>query len=131
MEKIDPAERFAALGHPARLAVLRLLVPAGLGNGTVMEADATYGDTVVLVGANDRDFTDATNIGGEPLYTWQDIPAGTYPRSLQAGWFTSASTISWPAAVYVNTDRMDRATLNAFIRAASRGAVAIKAEYGH
>lgn len=29
MEKIDPAERFAALGHPARLAVLRLLVQAG------------------------------------------------------------------------------------------------------
>ena len=29
MEQIDPAERFAALGHPARLAVLRLLVQAG------------------------------------------------------------------------------------------------------
>ena len=29
METIDPAERFAALGHPARLAVLRLLVQAG------------------------------------------------------------------------------------------------------
>lgn len=108
-----------------------MLVPAGLGNGTVMEADATYGDTVVLVGANDRDFTDATNINGEQLYTWEKIPAGTYPRSLQSGWFSAASTISWPAAVYVNTERMDRATLNAFIRAASRGAVTIKAEYGH
>lgn len=29
MEKNDPAERFAALGHPARLAVRRLLVQAG------------------------------------------------------------------------------------------------------
>lgn len=107
-----------------------MLVPAGLGNGTVMEADATYGDTVVLVGANDRDFTDAINIAGEPLYSWEKIPAGTYPHALQSGWFSAASTISWPAAVYVNTERMDRGTLNAFIRAASRGAVSIKAEYG-
>lgn len=107
-----------------------MLVPAGLGNGTVTEADQTYGDTVILAGANDRDFDDATDIKGEQLYVYQDIPAGTYPKALQSGWFTSRSTITWNAAVYVNTDRIDAKILPAFVQAAARAAPGIKAEHG-
>ncbi|WP_331373807.1 TAXI family TRAP transporter solute-binding subunit [Sinorhizobium chiapasense] len=107
-----------------------MLVPAGLKNGTVMEADQTYGDTVILAGANDRDFNDATDIKGDALYQYQDIPAGTYPKALQSGWFTSSSTITWNAAVFVNTDRIDAKTLPAFVQTAARAAAGIKAEYG-
>lgn len=108
-----------------------MLVPAGLKNGTVNEADQVYGDTVLLAGANDRDFDDATDIKGDPLYEYRDIPKGTYPKSLQAGWFSSRSTISWPAAIFVNTDRIDAKTLPAFVSAAARAAQGVKAEYGN
>jgi uncharacterized protein len=107
-----------------------MLVPAGLRNGTVNEADATYGDTVRLVDADDGDFNDATDIKGDQLYTFGDIPKGTYPRSLQAGWFASVKTISWSAAVFVNTDRVTGTALVDFIQAANRAAIGIKAEYG-
>ncbi|UXS01124.1 TAXI family TRAP transporter solute-binding subunit [Agrobacterium tumefaciens] len=108
-----------------------MLVPAGLKNGTVNEADQIYGDTVLLAGAKDRDFDDATDIKGDPLYEYRDIPKGTYPRSLQSGWFSSRSTISWPAAIFVNTDRIDSKTLTTFVQAAARAAQAVKAEYGN
>ncbi|MBD9539956.1 hypothetical protein IB276_10885 [Ensifer sp. ENS04] len=107
-----------------------MLVPAGLKNGTANEADQTYGDTVILAGANDRDFDDATDIKGDPLYVYEDIPARTYPKALQAGWFGSRSTITWNAAVFVNTERFDAKTLPAFVQAAARAAAGIKAEYG-
>ncbi|MCA1490125.1 C4-dicarboxylate ABC transporter substrate-binding protein [Ensifer sp. NBAIM29] len=107
-----------------------MVVPAGLKNGTVVEADQTYGDTVILAGANDRNFDDATDIRGEPLYSRQDIPKGTYPNALQAGWFSGRSTITWNAAVFVNTDRIDAKTLPAFVQTAARAAAGIKAEYG-
>ncbi len=108
-----------------------MLVPAGLKNGIVNEADQVYGDTVLLAGAKDRDFDDATDIKGDPLYEYRDIPKGTYPRNLQSGWFSSRSTISWPAAIFVNTDRIDAKTLTTFVQAAARAAQAVKAEYGN
>ena len=108
-----------------------MLVPAGLGNGTVREADNTFGDSVKLVGANDKDFNDATDIKGDPLYTYVDIPSGTYPQSLQTGFFGSKiSTISWNAAVYVSTDRIDNAKLPKLIQVVSRAANGIRAEFG-
>lgn len=109
-----------------------MLVPAGVGNGTVREADATFGDTVLLADANDKDFNDATDIAGKPLYEYVDIPSGTYPQALQTGFFgSSVSTISWLAGVYVNTDKFpDQKQLAAFIQAVSRASVGIKAEFG-
>ncbi|AZO32817.1 hypothetical protein EJ071_19370 [Mesorhizobium sp. M1B.F.Ca.ET.045.04.1.1] len=109
-----------------------MLVPSGLKNGTVMEADSNFGDSVVLADANDKDFNDATDITGKPLYTYVDIPSGTYPNSLQTGLFgSSVSTISWLAGVYVNTDRFtDQKQLAAFIQAVARASAGIKAEYG-
>ncbi|TJW14589.1 MAG: hypothetical protein E5W82_10345 [Mesorhizobium sp.] len=109
-----------------------MLRAAGLHDGTVMEADATFGDSVVLAEANDKDFNDATDIGGKPLYAYVDIPSGTYPKSLQTGIFgSSVSTISWLAGVYVNTDRFtDQKQLAAFIQAVARASLGVKAEYG-
>lgn len=106
-----------------------MLVPAGLKNGTVNEADTTFGDTVILVGANDKDFDDAVGINGKLLYEYAKIPGETYPQSFN--YWNDVNTISWLAGVYINTDRFsDPKTLTAFVQAASRAAGGIKAEYG-
>lgn len=108
-----------------------MIVPAGLRNGTVNEADVTFGDSIKLVGANDKDFNDAVDIKGEPLYEYVGIPSGVYKNKLQTGLFgSSVSTISWKAAVYVNTDRVSPDVLGKFIQVVSRSANGIKAEYG-
>lgn len=107
-----------------------MLVPAGLRNGIVNEADATYGDTVAIVDASDGDFNDATDVEGKKLYDFADIPGDTYEQSLQAGWGGGVETISWLASVYVNTDRIAAADLASFVKAVGRAAVGIRAEFG-
>ena len=108
-----------------------MLVPAGLGNGTVATADDSYSTSVALVPANDKDFNDAVDIRGKPLYQYVDIPGKTYQK-LQSGFFgSSVSTISWRAGVYVNTDRVkDSKVLSSFIQAVARATPAITAEFG-
>lgn len=106
------------------------LVPAGLGNSIVNEADELYGSDLVLVGVNDRDFNDAVDIRGEPLYEWAEIPSGTYAKNLQ-GWFSSKDTIRWRANVYVNTSRLtDAKAKSALIRAVARAKSGIVQTYG-
>ncbi|WP_245521323.1 TAXI family TRAP transporter solute-binding subunit [Rhizobium azibense] len=105
-----------------------MLVPAGLRNGTPMEADSTFGDTVALVGANDKDFDDAIDIKGKSLYEYAKIPGEAYPKSFN--YWSDVQTISWLAGVYVNTERFDQKTLSTFIQAATRAAGGIKAEFG-
>lgn len=108
-----------------------MLVPAGLGNGTVAEANNSYAGSILLAAANDKDFNDAKDIRGKALYEYVDIPGGTY-KKLQTGFFgSSVSTISWRAGVYVNTDRIkDAKILAAFIQAVARATPAITAEFG-
>lgn len=108
-----------------------MLVPAGIGNGTLNEANATFADTIRLVGANSRKYDDVQGIDGKPLYTYSDIPGGTY-KNLQSGWISTAvSTISWNAGVFINTDSFrDQKQLQAFVTAVNRAAIGIKAEYG-
>lgn len=106
-----------------------MLIPAGLGNGIMREADATFGDTVVLVGANDRDFDDALDIKGAPLYEYAKIPGSAYPKSFD--YWSDVKTISWNAGVYINSSKLqDADKLRAFVTAASRAANGIKAEFG-
>jgi len=105
-----------------------MLVPAGLGNGTVGEADQTFGDTIALVGANDKDFDDATDISGKALYEYAKIPGAAYPKSFN--YWNDVKTISWMATVYLNTEKVSRADQAAFAMAASRAAPAIKASFG-
>lgn len=106
-----------------------MLVPAGLKNGTVNEADNTFGDTVALVGANDRDFDDAVDIKGKPLYQYAKIPGSTYPTSFN--YWSDVQTITWLAGVYVNIDRFkDQKRLASFTTIVNRAAGSIKAEFG-
>jgi TRAP-type uncharacterized transport system substrate-binding protein len=108
------------------------LVPAAVVNTTVLEADANFGDAIALVGANDRDFNDATTVDGKPLYKWQAIPSGSYPANLQAGWFTSVDTVAWQAGIYVNKQYFTDNTraLEDLITAVAKAKPAIKNSFG-
>lgn len=121
-----------ALSAVANNQVTCLLQPAALNNALVIDADTNYGDGLILAGVNDSDFNDAVDPQGKPLYAFEKIPSGTYSKSLQSGWFTGASTISWVAKVYVNSERFDGKTkaLNAFITAVNRAKSGIQAQYG-
>lgn len=128
---VTPEGGIIALSSVASNDTTCMLVPAGLNNGTVLEADSLFAASVVLAHANDKDFNDALDITGKPLYTYKDIPSGTYPK-LQSGWFGSkVSTITWNAGVYVNVEKFtDAKKLAVFIQAVSRAAIGIRAEFG-
>jgi TRAP-type uncharacterized transport system substrate-binding protein len=105
------------------------LFPAALGNSTVRTADELYGSGLALVGVNDKDFDDAPDAQGKPLYTYKEIPSGTYKQSLQ-GWFSGKDTVSWTAKVYVNKTTIDQAQLKTFIRTVMKARTAIVSNFG-
>ncbi|WP_454287212.1 TAXI family TRAP transporter solute-binding subunit [Rhizobium arsenicireducens] len=107
-----------------------MLVPAALKNATVNGADEFYGSGLALVGVNDGDFNDAVDPQGKELYSWTEIPSGTYPKSLQ-GWFSSRDTVSWTAKVYVNKTLVtDQADLKALIRTVMKARSGIVSNFG-
>jgi TRAP-type uncharacterized transport system substrate-binding protein len=107
-----------------------MLQPAGLHNGTVNEANELFAEDVVLVQAQDKDFNDAVDHQGDPLYEFTSIPGGTYP-DIQDGMFgSSVDTISWLAAVYMNIDRVSEADRSNFIRAVANARKQAEAEFG-
>lgn len=119
-----------ALSAVATNTTTCMLVPAGLRNGTVNEADQYYGDALVLADANDKDFNDATDINGKPLYSYShNISGKVYPKSFN--YWSDVQTISWQAGVYVNTEKVSQKELSTFIQAVSRAATGIRAEYGN
>lgn len=120
-----------ALSSVANNTTTCMIVPAALGNATMLQADQDFGDQLVLSGANDKDFNDATTVDGKPLYTWQSIPSGTYPQNLQ-GWFSSKDTIAWTAGVYVNKDYFtgNQKALEDLITAVAKARPAIKNSFG-
>lgn len=106
-----------------------MLVPAALGNSTVKGADELYGDGLLLAGVNDSDFNDAVDPQGKDLYTWNEIPSGTYPNSLQ-GWFSSKDTISWTSKVYINKTAITPADHKLLIRAVMKARAGIVSNFG-
>lgn len=109
-----------------------MLVPAGLRNGTMLEADATFADTVELVGASPKNLSSILGVDGKPIYTSSPIDRKFYPNLLSAGWFgSSIDTVSWTAGVFINTERFTNPKqMQAFVTAVNRAAIGIKAEYG-
>ncbi len=109
-----------------------MLVPAGIGNGTAASASNNHSSSVALVGANDKDFNDALDVRGKPLYEYAKIPGSSY-KKLLCGTFTCSniSTISWRAGVYVNVEKVsDRSTLIKFADAVGRATPAIVSSFG-
>ena len=130
--QVTNEEGAIAMSSVASNTTTCMIVPAALGNATVAQADADFGDQMTLAGANDRDFNDATTVDGKPLYKWQSIPSGTYPANLQSGWFTSEDTIAWQAGIYVNTEYFqdNQKALEELITAVAKAKPAIKNTFG-
>jgi TRAP-type uncharacterized transport system substrate-binding protein len=105
-----------------------MLVASGLGSGIMQIADSTYYETVTLVGANDKDFNDAQDMDGKPLYTYAEIDS-VY-KNLQSSWGSDVETISWNASVYVDPTRFDKKVLNSFINAVGKAAVEVRSKRG-
>lgn len=129
--QVTNEEGAIALASVASNTTTCMLVPAALGNATLLQADQDFGDQLTLAGANDMDFNDAVNIDGKPLYRWQEIPSGTYPANLQ-GWFSSKDTIAWTAGIYINTDAFagNQKALEDLITAVAKAKPAIKKAFG-
>ena len=78
-------------------------------NASLMKNDAQKeGDNVVLVGTDDRDMTKTAKDGrGNAVYTYGEIPAGTYPRIQPSGAIYGTKpigTIQVDAVFVTNTD---------------------------
>jgi len=102
-----------------------MLVPAALNNSVVTTADGLN-----LVGVNDRDFDDAVDPQGKVLYTYKDLPSGTYAKHLQ-GWWSSKSTVSWLAKVYINKTLVtDTSQLKSLIRTVMKARGGIVSTFG-
>lgn len=110
-----------------------VLVTAAVPTPVIVEADTTFAGKLKLISAaGDKDFNDAVDLGGNQLYNWQEIPSGSYPTSLQAGWFTSVETIAWKAHIYASKEKFqgNDDALAAVIRAAALAEPTIDAAYG-
>lgn len=129
--KVRPTDEadVLALADVASGETTCMLLVAGLGHGTMREADSTYGADVALVEATDWSFNNAKDMQGEPIYTFADIPTGTYPLSLQSRHWSGTETVKMPAAVFVNPERVTGNALRAFVEAANRASIAVKATY--
>lgn len=111
-----------------------MLVTAGIPNGTVNKANDYYADTITIVGADDKDFNDALDVQGKPLYSYDfDIEGSkaVYPKLL-CGTFSCSEveTLSWNAGVYVNTERLTKDQLSALINAVMVSTPRITAAFG-
>lgn len=129
--QVTNEEGAIALSSVASNTTTCMLIPGALGHSTVLQADNDFGDQLVLAGANDKDFNDATAIDGKSLYRWKTIPSGTYPTNLQ-GWFSGKDTIAWQAGIYVNTDAFssNQKALEELITAVAKAKPAIKKTFG-
>jgi uncharacterized protein len=118
-----------ALASVASNETTCMIVPSGIPNGVVAEADANWGDQIVLVSADDKDFNDAEDVDGKALYKFVDLPTNKYTTTFGRYW-SNPETIGWTAALYVNKSTLTGKDLENLIRAASRARSAITSTYG-
>lgn len=123
-----------ALSSVASDNVSCMLQPAGLGNGVVNKASDLLSDKLALVPANDKDFNDALDVRGKPLYSYDHDIEGSEAvyKKLLCGTFScdDVSTISWNAGVYVNTERLSKAQLTGLVDAVMRATPRIVGAFG-
>jgi TRAP-type uncharacterized transport system substrate-binding protein len=107
-----------------------MLVPAGAPNSVVSDADADFGDQLVVASANDKDFNDAVDIQGKTLYEFVSLPK-VYKKNLQGFMSGGVETVSWYASVYVNKQRVtDGKVLGALIKAVAKARPNARAQFG-
>lgn len=78
------------------------LYVGGLGTEFMGKVEA-LGDQIALLPLNDNDFNDATDPQGNAVYTFTDIPGGTYPK-LQDQWGSDdTETLALDASVLITS----------------------------
>lgn len=111
-----------------------MLVAAGIPNGTVSKANDYYADQLVIVPADDKDFNDALDVQGRPLYSYDFDLQGSkavYPKLLGGTFsYSKVETVSWNAGVYVNTERLSKDQLSGLINAVMVATPRITAAFG-
>ncbi|ACL59113.1 TAXI family TRAP transporter solute-binding subunit [Methylobacterium nodulans] len=85
--QIDTRSGVRALSAVADGSQVQCMLWVGALNASFIKGDAqAQGDRIVLAGTDDRDMTTtAKDARGQPVYTYGEIPAGTYPRIQPAG----------------------------------------------
>lgn len=106
-----------------------MLVPSGTPSPVVMDADAQFGDAVILASVTDKDFNDAKTADGKPLYAWADLPTKAYPNTFNNYW-GDIETVRWNAGLYVNKARLQGKSLEAFLKAAMRARPNVLSAFG-
>lgn len=87
-----------------------LLFVAGLRSGTMNEVNELGKSSLGLVSIDDGSFDDVKDPKGQQVYTFKDIPAGTYPNLQNYGFLGGQSnipTLAIGAILIANTDWID------------------------
>jgi TRAP-type uncharacterized transport system substrate-binding protein len=80
-----------------------MLFTSGIGSQTVKTINDAAQGKIKLVRVDDGDFGTAKDEKGEKIYTYTDIPGGTY-KNIQDGLFSSSvATVAVPAVLILNT----------------------------
>jgi hypothetical protein len=58
----------------AALAAVAFMLAGPAPASAVQQADASFGDELVIAEATDKDFNDAVDAKGDPLYEWAELP---------------------------------------------------------
>lgn len=85
--KIDTRSGVRALSAVADGSAVQCALWIGALGSSYMKNDASqHGDRIVLIGTDDRDMTrNAKDARGQAVYTYGEIPSGTYPRIQPSG----------------------------------------------
>lgn len=82
-----------------------IILASGINNRNLNQLDANAWRSVRIVDVDDGDFNDATNVDGERLYSFVEIPGESFQNltkwDVDDSSGTDIETISWKAALYI------------------------------
>lgn len=84
-----------------------MIFTAALNSPFVTGAVNEAGDYVSLIPTDDGDFGNAKDEKGQPLYTYLDIPGGTYPKVQHGTLSSSVATVAVEAVWVVRAGWID------------------------
>lgn len=87
-----------------------LLFVAGLKSGTMNEVNELGQGKLTLVPVDDNKFTEVKDPKGQPVYSFKDIPAGTYPNLQTSGFLGGSNpvqTLAIGAILIANSSWID------------------------
>ncbi|MCJ8352357.1 TAXI family TRAP transporter solute-binding subunit [Moritella sp.] len=128
VKKVYSEDAYTAASNVASGETTCMLLVSGIGSGAIGEIDTDMGSDLILANATDKDFNDALDTKGKPLYEFDEI-SKTYEVNLQTGFWASVETVSMRAAVYINKTKIKGKDLKQFIRAVNKAKDVIRSEF--